>query len=88
MHRRAEAQKTWRTELLDKAASGDYQVISYFRRKQALSASQYCLGVGGTGPAVGGLKSFHKQKYDPSAGPKLCEPTHLYKTSVGSFVLL
>ena len=49
VHKRAESKKSWRTELLDRAASGDYQVISYFRRKQALSASQleYCLRVGG-----------------------------------------
>ena len=47
VHRRAEAKKQWRTDLLDKAASGDYQAISYFRRKQAQTASQltYCLRV-------------------------------------------
>ena len=86
VHRRAEAKKQWRTDLLDRAAAGDYQVISYFRRKQAQSASQleYCLKVGGVGPAVGSLQSFYKEKYAPTGGPApLTNPMHLFKTSVG-----
>ena len=85
VHRRAEAKKLWRTELLDRAASGDYQVIATFRRKQAQSASQleYCLRVGGAGPAVGGLQAFYKHKYSPQAPAALPQPMHLYKTAVG-----
>ena len=82
---RAEAKKAWRMELLDRAAAGDYQVISYFRRKQSLNQSQldYCLKVGGVGPAVGGLKSFYAEKYDPVGTCHLHDAMHLYQHVVG-----
>ncbi|CAE7493906.1 unnamed protein product [Symbiodinium sp. CCMP2592] len=85
VQKRAEAKKSWRTDLLDRAAAGDFQVISYFRRKQSISASQleYCLRVGGTGPAVGGLQAFYRQKYAPEEPAKLTSPMHLYDTAVG-----
>ena len=72
-------------ELLDRAAAGDYQVISYFRRKQSLNQSQldYCLKVGGVGPAVGGLKSFYAEKYDPAGACHLHDAMHLYQHVVG-----
>ena len=42
---RAEAKKAWRMELFDRAAAGDYQVISYFRRKQSLKLDSACSGI-------------------------------------------
>ncbi|CAE6941294.1 BXL5 [Symbiodinium sp. CCMP2592] len=85
VQKRADAKKSWRTDLLDRAASGGFQVISYFKRKQSISASQleYCLRVGGTGPAVGGLQAFYRQKYAPDEPAKLTSPMHLYDAAVG-----
>ena len=86
--RRADLKKRWRTSLLDRAASGDYQVISYFRRKQGAHASQleYSLRCGGSGPAVGGLKAFYRDKYDPVDIQHMHDPLALYKAQVGSFM--
>ncbi|CAE7252743.1 unnamed protein product [Symbiodinium sp. KB8] len=66
----------------------DYQVISYFRRKQGAHASQleYSLRCGGSGPAVGGLKAFYRDKYDPVDVQHLHDPLALYKAQVGSFM--
>ncbi|CAE7836810.1 nmt [Symbiodinium sp. CCMP2592] len=82
---RGEAKKNWRIQLLDRAASGDYQVISYFRRKQNVSHCQhdYCCRVGGAGPAVGGLKAFYQTKYAPPDICPLHDPLHIYDNMVG-----
>ncbi|CAE7825391.1 BXL5, partial [Symbiodinium necroappetens] len=87
MVRRAECKKEWRTKLLDRAAAGDYQVISYFKRKQGVNCSQleYCQRCGGTGPAVGGLKSFYKQKYEPPE-PQIHDALGVYCALVGKDV--
>ena len=40
VHARAVAKKEWRTRLLERAASGDFVAITYFRRRQSTQASR------------------------------------------------
>ncbi|CAE7902546.1 unnamed protein product, partial [Symbiodinium microadriaticum] len=42
--------------------------------------------IGGSGPAVGGLKAFYRDKYDPVDIQHMHDPLALYKAQVGSFM--
>ena len=67
VHLRAAAKQKWYTELLDKGASGDYKVISFFKRRQSslVTHCNYLTRAGGRTKAVCDLKQFYKLKYTP-----------------------
>ena len=67
VHLRAAAKQRWYTDLLDKGASGDYKVISFFKRRQSslVTHCNYLTRAGRRTKAVCDLKTVLQTQIHP-----------------------
>ena len=79
---RAEAKRRWRTDLLERAANGDYVAISYFRKRQSTRVTHglFSARLGGAPEAISALKAHFQNKFTPPDLPVPHLPMHMLQT--------
>ena len=85
VQQRSQDKRVWRTELLERAAAGDYKAISYFRKRQAVRTTHglFALRMGGKDRAISALKHFYQVKFtDPNNPDPLLPQAILQATCV------
>ena len=85
VQQRAADKRAWKTELLERAAAGDYKAISYFRKRQAVRTTHglFALRMGGKDKAISALKHFYQIKFsDPEGHDPLLPKAILQAASV------